>query len=293
MRGATARVVTATAVVALGLSGCSGEPLPQRPVDTNVADTAAVLTDDEERELNSLIEERNTDSHNIRVAVLTVPRSEAPIDDYAQDVATAWGVGEQGADNGVLVVTATEDRQVSIQVANGARPRVSDAEAQTVVDDVLAPALAEGSYAQGLTTAVERIYLNAQSQDPPPPRPAINPYLVAAVLSLAVLSLAWLVYHIATARRRWGRIADAEILAAEQQDPGLRLSHQQREAYRSYRYAHRNTPQELGVGPWVALYATNPALYSGNAGADTGPSPGGSSFGGGGGFSGGGASGSY
>ncbi|MBG6181765.1 hypothetical protein [Arthrobacter sp. CAN_A1] len=46
--------------------------MPDRPLDGNVLDAAAVLTTAQEQELNSLFDERNVDTDMARVAVLTV-----------------------------------------------------------------------------------------------------------------------------------------------------------------------------------------------------------------------------
>ena len=98
-------------------------------------------------------------------------------------------------------------------------------------------------------------------------------------------------WWIAADARRRRRIADEELRAARQHDPGLRLTEEQQAAYRAYRYHHRKDDAVTNPAVWLPLYVANPALYGPGGGSDGGT--GGSSFGGGGGFSGGGASGSY
>lgn len=288
------RAPSVAALVVLVLTGCAGPAVevPAPPAASGVLDAADVLTDQEEQDLDALIDRRNTAGDAARVAVLTVESVNGSIEDYAREVATAWEVGDAGADNGVLVVAATEDRELRIESADGVRERFTDDEAERVVDDVLGPAFADGRYAEGLTEAVDRIHLYAEGGEPP--REPFDWALlgwIAGPLALVAGLVAW---WIAADLRRRRRISDEELRAAEQRDPGLRLTEEQRTAYRAYRYHHRKDDAVTNPAVWLPLYLANPGLYSGGSGGGTdGGAPGGSSFGGGGGFTGGGASGSY
>lgn len=287
------RALAVAALAVTALTGCSGAAqIPDPPAGSNVLDSADVLTEEQERRLDALIEDRGAGTDAARVAVLTVAETDGSIEDYAREVATAWEVGDAGADNGVLVVAATEDRELRIESADGVRERFSDDEAERVVEDVLAPAFADGRYAQGLGEAVEQIHVYAQGGEPP--REPFDWALlgwVAGGFGLVGVLVAW---WIAADLRRRRRIADEELRAARRRDPGLRLTEEQRAAYRTYRYHHRKEDALTNPAVWLPLYLANPAMYSGGSGGGpSGDGQGGSSFGGGGGFTGGGASGSY
>lgn len=286
------RALAVTAMALAALTGCSGPAqIPDPPVGSDVLDSAGVLTDAQEQELDALIEDRNAATDAARVAVLTVPETGGSIEDYAREVATAWEVGDAGADNGVLVVAATEDRELRIESADGVRERFSDDEAERVVEEVLAPAFADERYAQGLDEAVEQIYVYAQGSEPPqePFDWALLGWVVGG-FGLVGLLVAW---WIAADLRRRRRVADEELRAARQRDPELRLTEEQHAAYRTYRYHHRKPDAVTNPAVWLPLYLANPGLYSGGSSSTSGDGQGGSSFGGGGGFTGGGASGSY
>jgi uncharacterized protein len=287
------RALAVTGLLLAALTGCSGPvAIPDPPAGSDVLDSADVLTDAQEQELDSLIEDRNTATDAARVAVLTVEEADGSIETYAREVAAAWEVGDAGADNGVLVVAATGDRELRIESADGVRERFSDGEAQRVVEDVLAPAFADERYAQGLAEAVEQIYVYAQGGEPPqePFDWALLGWIAGGVGLVGVLVAWW----IAADLRRRRRIADEELRAARQRDPELRPTEEQRAAYRTYRYHHRKPDAVTNPAVWLPLYLANPGLYSGgSSGGTNGDGQGGSSFGGGGGFTGGGASGSY
>lgn len=289
-------LVAAVAVLPLLLTGCADElsALPAPPVEGNVLDAAGVLTEEQEQDLNTLIEDRNRSTTAARVAVLTVEEAPGSVEDYARDVAAAWEVGDGDAENGVLVLAATADRELRIETADGVRESFSDDEAEDVVEDVLAPAFAGERYAEGLTEAVNRIYRYAQGEDPAgePVNWAVLGGLLGGIALLVVLAVWWSVAH--TRRRR--RAVEEEIRKAEEDDPELRLTEEQRAAYRKYRLTRRGDDAVTSPVVWLPLYIANPALYSGESTGNQYPgdsSSGGSSFGGGTGFSGGGASGSY
>ncbi|GAA2173224.1 hypothetical protein GCM10009784_06720 [Arthrobacter parietis] len=279
----------AAATLLLVLTGCGSEPAtaPAPPTQGNVLDAAEVLTDQQEQELNALIEDRNRSTDATRVAVLTVENASGSIEDYARTVATEWEVGDDGANNGVLIVADTAERELRVETADGVREQFSDDEAEDVVEDVLEPAFADEEYAQGLTEAVEQIYLYADGQEPPS-----DPFawvLPTSIVGAMVAFFGIVVAVIVRDSRRRRRLADEEIREAEESDPDLRLTDEQREAYRKYRYNHRKDDAVTNPAMWLPLYIASPALYSGGSSGTTS----GSSFNGGGGFTGGGASGSY
>ncbi|MHA7189538.1 TPM domain-containing protein [Arthrobacter sp. MDT2-16] len=284
------RTAGATALLLLVITGCGGggtAPVPEPPAQGNVLDAADVLTAAQEQELNVLIDQQNARTDAARVAVLTVEDARGSIEDFARSVATDWGVGDDGAENGVLVVADTAERELRIETADGVRETFSDDDAEEVIEDVLEPAFADEEYARGLTEAVGQIYGYAQGQDPvEEPFDWVLFGWVAGGIAVLLGGIIWL---LAADSRRRRIIADEELRAAERADPDLRLTDEQRDAYRKYRYSKRGDDAVSNPAVWLPLYVANPGLYSGGTGGNAS----GSSFNGGGGFSGGGASGSY
>lgn len=287
------RVAATGALLLLALTACSGESaaVPDPPADGNVLDVADVLTPAEEQELEALIDERNSGTDAARVAVLTIENAEGSIEDFARDVAATWGVGDEGAENGVLIVADTEERELRIETADGVRESFSDDDAEDVIDDVLGPAFADDEYADGLTDAVDRIYLYAQGQ-----RPAAEPFdwaLFAWIAGGFTAVVGGVMALIVRDGRRRRRLADDELRAATDADPDLHLTEKQRGDYRRYRYNNRDDSAVNNPAVWLPLYLVSPGLYSGRGTGSSDGTSSGSSFNGGGGFTGGGASGSY
>jgi uncharacterized protein len=134
-----------------------------------------------------------------------------PIEDYSIRVAEAWKIGSRGADNGVLVTVAVEDRQVRIEVGGGLEGGLTDVQSSRIIRGTLAPAFRARRFGDGLYDAGVQI-LGALGALPSgvaarPQRPGTH------VSSLAVLLLfvAMFVFRVLTGfgprRRRslwWG-----------------------------------------------------------------------------------------
>lgn len=290
--------------------------LPAAPASGNIRDDANLLTDAEENTLNDLIDQKNRGTDRARFAIYTTDQSPGDLPDYATDLGNAWGVGDQGKDNGAVLVIDMEGRETFIAVADGAGDYISDSEAETIANDVLGPYLTEGNYAAGLEATINDIYTAAETES------ADSNLILWGVLgtlgTVATIIVGWVIRDY----RKVKRDAEDEMRRAKDENPGLSIPDDMRRDYIKYRYANRTAPvdpdqreAELAeqeaenketytryaptFSTWLPLYVTMPHLYSGsnhvpeNSGASGGSFSGGSSFGGGGGFSGGGGGGRF
>lgn len=78
-------------------------------------------------------------------------------EDYGLGLFNAWGVGTAAKNNGVLLVLAVDDRESRLQVGKGLEEVLTDGEAQTVLDDVVAPAAREGDLDAAVVRAVAAV----------------------------------------------------------------------------------------------------------------------------------------
>jgi uncharacterized protein len=90
-----------------------------------------------------------------QVVVLLV-RSTQPEDiaAYAQRVGDTWKIGRRTVGDGLLVVVATQDRKVRIEVAKTLEGAIPDLMAKRVINEQITPAFRQGDYAGGLSSAV-------------------------------------------------------------------------------------------------------------------------------------------
>lgn len=154
------------AVVVLATSNGGAQPYPGNaeasvtfPEPTNYAvDTAGVLTADELAQLNTKLDGIDTGNGSKQVAVVVIPStSPLAIEQYGIQLADKWKVGDADKDNGVILIVATQDRKIRIEVGTGAEADITDAQAGDIIRDVISPKLKAGEWFNGISAGVDAI----------------------------------------------------------------------------------------------------------------------------------------
>lgn len=137
-----------------------GNDIPERPSPPKlVNDFAGMLqASDVSRLEQKLVGYNNT--HSTQIAVVTVSDLKGyDIADFADRLAEDWGVGQQGKENGVVIlinpVGAQGQRRIHITVGYGLEGVIPDITAKRVVDNEILPAFRNGNYYQGLDKGTE------------------------------------------------------------------------------------------------------------------------------------------
>ncbi len=105
-----------------------------------INDFAGVLDEPSESQLDSLLTALETDT-TAQVAVVTMDSLDgANVEEYATKLFNAWGIGQKGKDNGVLVLVVPSERVMRIEVGYGLEGILPDGLAGAVMRDEL-PAL--------------------------------------------------------------------------------------------------------------------------------------------------------
>ena len=122
-----------------------------------VNDYAGVLMPAARAELNELLRgvEQKTSSE-IAVAIVTSLNG-VPVEDYANRMFKEWGVGQEKADNGVLVVVSPADREMRIEVGYGLEGVIPDGLAGEIIRTEFLPRFRQNDYAGGIDAGVRRI----------------------------------------------------------------------------------------------------------------------------------------
>ena len=155
----TALAVWSGTALALGLPRLQGR----------VNDTAHLLSPAAAARLDSqLADFERTDS--TQVVVLTIPSLEGePLEDYSVKVAQAWGIGQKGKDNGVLLLVSKNDRKVRIEVGYGLEGRLTDALTGRIIDNAIVPAFKAGNFDAGIEAGVMGIIEGSRGEYTAPP----------------------------------------------------------------------------------------------------------------------------
>lgn len=112
-------------------------------------------------------------SDSTQVVVLTIPSLEGEsLEEYSIKVAQAWGIGQKGKDNGVLLLVAKAERKVRIEVGYGLEGRLTDALSGRITRNVIVPAFKRGDFnagiADGVSAIMEAVRGEYHQEDTPP-----------------------------------------------------------------------------------------------------------------------------
>jgi uncharacterized protein len=137
----------------IGFIGFS-QQLPPKPA-TLVTDFTNTLSPGDAQLLeNKLV--AFDDSTSTQIAVVIIKSvGEYDINDYAQKLGRAWGIGQQGKNNGIVVLVALDDHKVSIQTGYGAEGAVTDENTNEIITNDIRPNFKAGDYYGGLNAGTD------------------------------------------------------------------------------------------------------------------------------------------
>jgi uncharacterized protein len=189
-----AAVLVAIAVLLVGGAALAFAPPRQ---EGHVTDTAVRLDGQDDRFLEQKLEAmRRADGYEIAFLLVGSLDGET-IEDVAYTTFAAWKLGQKGADNGVLVVIAPNDRKVRIETGKGAGGGLTDLQTNDIIRNVIGPLLKQDRFRDAIAAGADAIDKamreggvagkpvapGAGNQSKPLPKP------VAIALGIAVLFL--------------------------------------------------------------------------------------------------------
>ncbi|KPF83310.1 methanol dehydrogenase [Brevundimonas sp. AAP58] len=122
-----------------------------------VVDQARLLSDAKEAEITAKLEALEADTSDQLVVVTVDSLQDLEIEDYGYQLGRAWGIGQDGEDNGVLLIVAPNERKVRIEVGYGLEPILTDALSNQIIQTQILPPFREGGFERGITAGVDAI----------------------------------------------------------------------------------------------------------------------------------------
>ncbi len=144
-------------LLALLLAG-PASAAPQFPKLTGrVVDAANILPPATEASIAQKSQGLETRTGN-QLVVATVPDLQGyDIAEYGYQLGRAWGIGQQGRNNGVLLLVAPNERRVRIEVGYGLEPVITDALSSVIVRQRILPAFRAGDMPGGVEAGVDAL----------------------------------------------------------------------------------------------------------------------------------------
>lgn len=120
------------------------------PLSGRVVDAAGILSPETQQRLTALLAEHEQQTGNQVVVATVKDLGDTDIRDYGYQLGRAWGIGQKGKDNGVVILVAPNQRKVSIEVGYGLEGTLTDAQSKLITENVMKPAFRNGDYDKGI-----------------------------------------------------------------------------------------------------------------------------------------------
>lgn len=130
--------------------------LPPRPAGP-VLDQANVIPAAQEAALDAKLREYNRVTGRAVIVATVASLDGLPVDDYAQQLVEAWGIGGAKTEEGVLLLVAPAERQLRIAGGRGVQDRLTDALSGRIIRDTITPQFKAGNFGGGITAGVDAI----------------------------------------------------------------------------------------------------------------------------------------
>lgn len=132
-----------------------------------VNDYAGILSAQASTSLSAQLKAHEDLTSN-QVVVLTLPSLEGEsIEDFSNRVFNAWKLGQQGQDNGILIVVVPDERKMRIEVGYGLEASMPDIYASRIIREIMTPRFREGDYDGGISEGAMAIINILEGQELP------------------------------------------------------------------------------------------------------------------------------
>lgn len=160
---------TSLLAIALGWSLLVGAQIPVPSMTARITDQAALLTAEQKASLEQKLRTFEARKGS-QLAVLIVPTT-APetIEQYALRVVEQWKLERKKVDDGALMLIATSDRALRIEVGYGLEGALNDATSKRIISEVMTPHFKAGDLYAGITAGVDQIIRVIDGEPMPEP----------------------------------------------------------------------------------------------------------------------------
>jgi uncharacterized protein len=130
--------------------GAEKLPAPQGAVN----DFAKIISPMDAVQMETLAREVLEKTGTSVVVATTESIGDNDVDDYANRLYEAWGIGKKGEDKGVLIFLTVKERKIRIETGYGVEGILPDGLVGQILDEYVIPFLKKGEYGQGLANAI-------------------------------------------------------------------------------------------------------------------------------------------
>lgn len=168
-----------------------------------VNDYTGTLSSDQVSELNAKLTSFEQETGN-EIAVAMIPSLDGDtIENFAVDLFSGWGIGKKGADNGVLILIAKEDRQMRIEVGYGLEGALTDAQSYWIINNTMKPAFQADDFYAGIDGAVDHIIAATEGEVLPSDTSPSSSKNWDAIFTFGFFAFMWLAAILGRSKSWW------------------------------------------------------------------------------------------
>jgi len=160
-----------------------------------VVDQANLLSSDIRNKLASDLEQHEKKTSNQFVITTVSSLQGRTIEEFGYQLGRHWQIGQEGKNNGALLIVAPTERKVRIEVGYGLEGTLTDAQAKMIIENVIIPEFKAGSFPNGIikgTAAILGVLNGSPYKAEPIVRKKDNSQFMVFLFGAAViLIVAW------------------------------------------------------------------------------------------------------
>lgn len=174
-------------------TGFSQNEIPEVPKkQTSLYDYANLMSPQEQQALERNLV-RYSDSTSTQIVVVTLTSiGSNDIAMFGAELGEKWGIGQDGKDNGILVLVAKNERKTNISTGYGVEHLLTDALSRRIIEQIINPQFKTGNFYGGLdqgTQAIFKIMTGEYKADPTKSSNGDESAKIKALLVIIVLVL--------------------------------------------------------------------------------------------------------
>ncbi|MCX7165933.1 MAG: TPM domain-containing protein [Rhodocyclales bacterium] len=166
MRFVRAGLLTLLWLALLPAVGRAADLVPLPALSARVTDLTGTLDETQRGRLEAQLAAIDR-TGRAQIAVLLVPTTQPEaIEQFGIRLAEAWKIGHKGADNGLIIIVAKDDRKMRIEVGYGLEGPIPDAIAKRIISERMAPLFKQGNFFAGIADAVTALEATLGGETP-------------------------------------------------------------------------------------------------------------------------------
>jgi uncharacterized protein len=152
-----ALALVVTTALAFGPGPASAAALKFPTLTGRVVDDAHILSPQIQADLTQKLANLETQTHH-QVVVATVSSLQGDeIEDYGYQLGRAWGIGQKGVNDGVLLIVAPAEHKVRIEIGYGLEGVMTDALSSVIIQTRILPKFKAGDIPGGVVDGTDAI----------------------------------------------------------------------------------------------------------------------------------------